>query len=263
MSSLDVPGYFTSISGLGRIVDYFPVQHQKLNRWGSLFLALAALIGAGSILASGLVETYDRYYKNGPAVILKTIALPAAGTLLMLIIAAAALLALYRNRNKGAAIFEGGLAYSDLSGIHAWRWDDIAGVQIEIVRRQISQQIGSIRHTYLLTNTKGERLILDESLARIEMLGSIIRDRVMPRLISKYSSAFQAGQPVQFGPITIDKTGGLRVGKRVHPWSQFKEATIQKGILQLTFNDSGVTALPASEIPNLEILLTLLDQKPL
>ncbi len=267
MSSLDVPDYFTSVSGLGRLVDYFPLRRQKLNRFISLFLAVVCLLGGAVVLILGILETYDRYYKNGPAVVLKSISVPAAGAAILFILAAAGILGALRTWNRGVAIYSGGVASSDMRGVRAWRWEDVASIKVDIIHRQLSDKISSTQHTYVLVDNNGKRIILDESIARVEQLGIQIRETVMPLLLTRYSTAFQRGQTVHFGLVSLSLKDGIRIGKHIYPWETLRSASVEQGILHFVFQQgvvkSGIKGISvrAAEVPNLEVLLSLVDMK--
>ena len=105
-------------------------------------------------------------------------------------------------------------------------------------------------------------LVLDDSLAEVEMLADAIRSRLYPRLLEQTWQAFQAGKRVSFGPISLNQTAGLRIGNQVFPWQVVQSAAIRDGRLIIKVNDasrSRTLRIRGDKLLNPDVLLTLLS----
>lgn len=267
MSSLDVPGYFSSITGLGRLIEYYPLKNQKRNRTGSVIIAVVCLASALLILGIGSLTAYQRYYLNGPAVVLKFIAVPAAGAAILLTIGLVSVIGAIRSWNKGVAIYEDGMAYSDLHGITAWRWQDIASVQMDIVCRRMGSHISAVQHTYILKDYKNKAIMLDESLKRVEQLGMTIREQATPLILADRSRVFRQGSKVQAGPLTLDPHAGILAARGIYPWPSIQQVYVKNGLLSICFRpkpggeEPAPLSIPTASVPNLEVILALIESK--
>jgi len=97
----------------------------------------------------------------------------------------------------------------------------------------------------------------------VEELAATIRKNIFPLLYDKYAQAYNGGQTCTFGPVKISKAEGIQIGKKIYPWAEVEQVAIKKGILSVKKKDGGWFSgakATASSIPNLEVLLAIIDQ---
>ncbi|MFZ0492640.1 MAG: DUF6585 family protein [Acidimicrobiia bacterium] len=92
-------------------------------------------------------------------------------------------------------------------------------------------------------------------------LTSLLREKVMQRIYPSLHSAFEAGEPVKFGPLSVSRRNGLRFRKeRISP-SELRNYSLilRKDLLVLTQGDPerGNPAIRWDRVPNVDIFLSL------
>ncbi|MCI0580797.1 MAG: hypothetical protein L0332_09505 [Chloroflexi bacterium] len=165
--------------------------------------------------------------------------------------------------NKAIVLYQNGLAFRNRRGLQEWRWEDIRFVQAQIVRYSYYGVPTGTRQTYMFSNHKGEHLVLDQTISQAEELADRIHQVTTPILLSLAAEAYQAGQPVSFGPITVGKQGVTCRGK-TYSWDEVQSLSVKDGRVQIEKRGggffSGGTSVLASEVYNLTVLLGLLQQ---
>jgi len=138
-------------------------------------------------------------------------------------------------------------------------WDDFQGIA--------SSAIQEYFFGYPVRNTYRARLILRTN-SSIRLPGSIIdlaelisrlKANLYPRLYPKLLGEFQGGEWLSFGPLGI-QSKALRLNKSEISWRSVKQIDVRGGKLVIEFNDRPARKLPVSRVPNLELVLQLIDQ---
>jgi hypothetical protein len=260
MNNSQIPEAFITATGLGAPRTYFPVK--KWNRWGNLVICLVLLAGALLILLYGIYITYLAFEQNGPAMIDDKLPVPLV---IALILAALGLLAgwsAYANWRKGALVCERGFAYNDRKGLQVWNWEDVVSMRSAITRHYTNGIYTGTTHVYTLLNRQDQRLVLSDSLGKVEELAKLIDESIFPRLYKLAADQYNSGQEIISGPVAISKAG-ITISRKTYPWSEVKEVTIHRGVLKVSRKEGGWfsgASASASSIPNLGVLLTIIHQ---
>ncbi len=253
-------GIPADLGGLGDQVRYYPVR--KLLKLGSLAAFILCLAGGTAAFIYGIVVASSAYWRHGAAV------LPSRLTVPLLIGAGLCLLALlfgelaYVNWNRGVLLGEKGLEVRSRKGVQSWLWEDIASVQVHLIRHIIVGIYSGTTHEYTLLNSENERLVLTDSFERVEELAEAVQKNVFPRLYESAAQQYNEGKPLSFGPVVISRFG-LHVGKDSLPWGEIGEVCLRKGELKVSRKEgdrSDATKVRVPSIPNLRVLLALIDQ---
>lgn len=255
-----IPKQFSNLSGLGAPVEVYQAK-------GSLVLPLivsaALFLGGGGALAYVLYIFWVRWGRYYPPVIFRTTLPWLAGALIAFGLAGVVLWNLYSNRKRAAVVYTQGLACSDRKGVRGWRWDQIRDVTANVIRHYTSGiYTGTTRH-YTLANHAGEKLILTDKLQNIESLYSRIQNNTLQLRYQRLSEAYNQGNPVSFGPVTIGKQSGIKIYKKTYSWDAIEEVAINKGMLSVKKKGGGwfsSATVAAGSIPNLHVLLSIINQ---
>ena len=261
MSIIQVPEFFNNVFGLGAPIQVFNLR--KRNRWGSWFAIVLFLGGALVVFGYGLLSTFDRWQRFGPAVILKTITPPLIIAAILFLLGVWALWAMLSNVKMSAVLYSDGLAYHDRKGLQSWRYDEVATMSSAVTKHYTNGIYTGTTHIYTLVKKDGNRLVLNDSLEQIEDLANKIQDRIFPILYPLYAQEYNSGKTLTFGPVTMSKQAGITIGKKNYPWDEVKQVSIQRGFIQVAKKDGGWFSganVSASSVPNLPVLLSLLDQ---
>jgi hypothetical protein len=104
--------------------------------------------------------------------------------------------------------------------------------------------------------------------ARIENLPELItrlKAHLYPRLYPALQAGFLAGRAVAFGPVSV-QAQGLRMrphNQAITPWSEIRRVTVRSGELMVELKHlqkgNSLARIPVAKIPNLELLLKLIE----
>ncbi len=259
-----LPKEFAAVKRLGTPLELYPLHSRFLRRWGNFIIGMLILLGAIGTLLYGLWITVQDYYIYGPAILLRTLSLPTIIALVLFVAGSLALAAAYRNWLKSAVLYEGGMAFADRHGLRAWRWDEIEELHSSVTRHYFSAIYTGTSHRYIVTHRDGHMVTLDDDLQRVDRLAANLRERLVPVLYQRSAEAFNRGQEVTFGPVTVSKAVGLGAGKKAYLWTEIAAVAVKDGYLRVipAGNKTGPRslALPVAQIPNLEVLVSLVDQ---
>jgi hypothetical protein len=187
---------------------------------------------------------------------------PVIIAFVLLLLGLAAGWSAYVNWNKGVAVYERGFAVRDRKGIQAWRWEDVVSLTAAVTRHYSSGIYTGTTHVYSLFNRQDQRLTLSDIYNKVDELAKTIQDGVYPILYDRAAQQYNAGQMLVFGPVAINKDG-IQIGKKMYPWIEVQQVSIQRGILKVSKKGGGWfsgASASASVIPNLNILLNIIHQ---
>jgi hypothetical protein len=97
----------------------------------------------------------------------------------------------------------------------------------------------------------------------VEELANVIREKIFPHLYKNAADRYNAGQIVQFGPVSISKSEGITLQKKSYKWDEVGQVNVQQGLLKVAkkgggwFSGSNVSI---AAIPNYEVLLSIINQ---
>ena len=261
----DIPSHFASIINFGGLKGVYPVK--KMSKWGSLtgMLVCFAIVGGLGLWAAW--NAYSLYAKSGVAVLQRDFGDQVLPMLIICVIFALAGLAFgwsaFNNWKKSAALYRNGFAYRDRKGMKAWRLEDVAGLTADVTKHYRNGIYTGTTHVYTLWNRQGEKMTLNDTIQDVEELATQIREGVYPHIYGAAAQSYNAGRAVKFGPVTISKENGIEIKNKSYPWDEVKEVRVEKGYLKVAQKDGGWfsgASTPVSVIPNLDVLLSMIDQ---
>src|SRR5438046_2069800 len=83
----------------------------------------------------------------------------------------------------------------------------------------------------------GGRLVVGVGGRGVEGLPACIEKRVYERLGPPLADAYQAGQPLTFGPVTVARASGLTIGGTTYAWTDIRNIQVEYGRLTVTLRD--------------------------
>jgi hypothetical protein len=146
-----------------------------------------------------------------------------------------------------------------IKGARSFSWDDFEGLISSTTQEHFFGI--PVRNTYRarLILGSGKTIKLPGSLKHFPELISRIKANLYPRLMPKLQSKYQSGAWLNFGPITI-QLQGLRLDGQTVSWQQVKHIDVREGALMIEFIERANRKIPVDQIPNLELVLQLIDQ---
>lgn len=260
MNNPEFPPTFTGLLGMGIPISYHP--SRKGSRIGNLVLGLLLLGAAVLVFLYGAYSAYLAYQKFGPVMIADKLSGPA---ILAVVLFAFGLLAgwgAYTNWQKAVVLYDNGFAYRDRKGLRAWRWEQVDSLQAAITRHYTNGIYTGTTHVYTLFNQQGEKLVLADQITKVEQLAQAIEENIFPRLYEQAARRYNNGETIAAGPVLVSKVG-IQIGKKNYPWVEVDRVAIHQGFLKVSRKDGGWfsgASASAATIPNLRVLLTILDQ---
>jgi hypothetical protein len=142
------------------------------------------------------------------------------------------------------------------------RWDEVLDLGVVAF---YNKQLRSTFYNYTLKDTSGQKMRLNltpGNLENAEQLAEIIQQEVTRRQLGRAITAFNAGQPVQFGPLTVTQEG-IVYGRKTLPWSQFAGAAIsQRGyfVVRAQGQATNWARVDMVKMPNMFTFVALVNQ---
>jgi hypothetical protein len=259
-----LPDAFKKVQGLGTPLEVYPLKNGFLIRAGGLVLASLCILGG--IAAAGLsgLDAYNRYYRHGPAVIWRGLALPLVLELVLIVLGVIVASGVAGRWRQTLALYEQGLAMRDRAGLVTCKWAETASLRIDLSRRTFAGIGLGTMHRVTLVREDGERISFDGELAQADDALEKIRARLLPILYERFEPQFESGQAFVFGPIELQKQQGIRLKQKALDWPSLQKAIIDQGKLQLASSDSNgkikEITIPVADIPNLDLLMAFIRQ---
>jgi hypothetical protein len=257
-----LPGAFKTIQGLGTPVAVYSLRNGFISRFGSILLIALALLGSVALAGWALMDGFERYYRHGPAVVLRGVFLPALGAILLIALAVDVLLVALRRWRKAVVIYEQGLAVCNRDGLAFLRWGEIASLRVSSVQRTFSGIPISTVRLVGLAASDGRRVAFDGDIRGVDDALEKIRVRLLPILYERLEPGFQSGQTFAFGPIELHKDQGMTLKKKCLPWNTLQKAAVDQGALRLAVGEADgklkEIRVPVDEIPNLDLLMVFI-----
>jgi hypothetical protein len=159
-------------------------------------------------------------------------------------------------------------------------WEQIDGIAYGMMTRiGRLRRADTVRYQACLYPAKGRPIYLHGTsdgkigIPGLQELVKRVKANLYPELQLELGRMLRSGLPLNFGPVGIDQTG-LKLhrflpltGTRSVPWRNVKRITVQSGYFlveldhRLNRNNVSLTyKLPVAKIPNLELLLKIIDQ---
>ncbi len=163
-------------------------------------------------------------------------------------------------RSWRAYICSEGLLSVRGSKIEAFRWDQIEAMWQSVTRHYTNGIYTGTTHVYTVRSKDGRQVVFNDRFANVEQLGNTISRQVTNRLLPQVIHAYQAGNTITFGPLSISKQG-VSNGKELLPWSQIKEMGVNRGVVTVKKEGKWLSwsSVMASKVPNLFVFMALVN----
>jgi hypothetical protein len=245
--AIQVQAFQEATANLGRLQGRFVAKSTPFFAIiGIVMMFLAALVGAQYFTTTSKVM--DREGMLIFAIIFGVLgALPVRSWLM--------------RRGKVIEVYEQGLARIQGKQVKVTRWDDIDAVWQRITRHYHSGMYTGTTYVYTIQARNGERFNVSQIYKDIEALGQIIQSEVTARQLPPIVRAYQSGQTVNFGKLSLNTQGLIFKDKQL-AWNQIQDLKIDRGYISVKqeggrwFNWAQVTA---DSVPNLFVFLALID----
>jgi hypothetical protein len=225
-----------------------------------LIFSLIGLLGMLAILPVGIWRWQYAASHFGPAVIWRWIA-PALFTGFALgLVGAVSLIHLLRLRRIEVQISPMGLTIRKGRKLDTIPWKEIESIRTISIQYGILGLIWARRMEVILQLRSGRRITFNQTLENVETIINRVKQHVYPQMFRNLQLAYNRGEPIQFGPLTLTSKGILN-GRKVIRWQDIGEIKLEHGKLQLQPISSSrhpKFAIQAHKIPNVDLCIQLL-----
>ena len=146
------------------------------------------------------------------------------------------------------------------------RWEEIAGLATETSHYHFFGI--SLKNSFqgMIYPNIHKPIRLTNNIQDLPELLTLIKARLYPRLLPNLVANLEKGQSLHFGPLAMRKDGLILSNKKTSnvgqtvPWVRLQSVDVVSGYLVVELSDHTRRKLPISKIPNIELLLQLIQQ---
>jgi hypothetical protein len=254
---------------LGRLIyAYRPLPGNRAIKWA---WGLGGFAAGTAALSHGVYLAFVTYERFGPVPAL-SISVPwiFLGKLTLLAWISIGIIR-WASTQPGVRLYANGL-FLEGRRKQSLTWDQIDGIAHGVTGRDRIRP-GDMRYFASLFPNTGRPVHLHgtgdgkRGMPYLPELVSRIKANLYPGLQVELARMFREGLPLRFGPLNIDQQG-IRLRRRRPipgmlsvPWDHVERITVESGYFLVKSSNRHIPyRVPVSKIPNLEILLKIIDQ---
>lgn len=160
----------------------------------------------------------------------------------------------------GVYVYENGFVFKKGSqAAQPFRWDQIEAAWYSVTRRYYNGIYTGTTHKYRVRRSDGYEISLNDRFAKVGELGDLVHSKVAAAKMPQVLAAYNAGQTITFGPLSVN-TQGIWNGKgSVLPWAEVKDISLQRGYVAVSKAGKWLrwSSQPVSAVPNIFLFLAL------
>jgi hypothetical protein len=209
------------------------------------------------------------FFWAGLALLVTVLTIPVGladhtGTLGLIILIAVTLYFLWdlvTNFNLKAYIFAEGIVRVKGSKVDVMRWEHIEALWVKVVRHSYRGLITIYKsYTYTVRRNDGVQFKFGSAFKNARQLGEVMQSEVARRHLPKAIAAYESGNPVQFGPLSVSMQGISKNGILV-PWQQVGQVNGSRGWVVVHKQGSLLAGsrTRGTSIPNLQVFFQLVE----
>lgn len=167
-----------------------------------------------------------------------------------------------QEKEMSVQVYRHGLVSRKNGRITTMRWQDVQDLIVAVL---YNHKLRSSFYHYTLKDQAGAALRLNltpGNLENPEQLAQIIQHEVTQRQLAQAVTKLNAGQPIQFGPLTVTRVG-IQNGRRTLPWLDYAGARVSaKGYFQVEERGRAKSwaRIDLGKMPNVFTFLALANQ---
>lgn len=176
-----------------------------------------------------------------------------------------------RSCNLRVYEFSNGLLRAKGKQIDVIRWDQIGSVMQASKASNTSYMVGGVlgallfgsrKHVYTIQRQDGQIFKFESSnIHNIESLGQTIQQEVAQAHLPMAIAAYDNGNVIPFGPLSVSLQGIVNAKGVILPWSQVNGVTVNQNVV--TIMQSGRVqkwvSAPLAKVPNIGVLTELVN----
>jgi hypothetical protein len=162
-------------------------------------------------------------------------------------------------RNLRALVFPDGLVHIRGTKTNVFRWDEIESVWQSAQKARPTSR--AVYRAYTIADRNGRKAVFTSDFVGVQALGDTIQREVSERLLPHALEAFEAGETVRFGKLSLSQEG-LSNDRETIPWDQVEEVKLERGIITVRKEGKWLSwaNVTVGGTPNVLVFLTLVDR---
>lgn len=140
-----------------------------------------------------------------------------------------------------------------------FRWDQIEAVWYNVIRHYRNGIYTGTTHNYRVRRVDGYQIVLNDRFTKVGELGDLVNNQVTAAKLPQVIAAYNAGQTITFGPLSLSTRGIQNASGNLLPWAEIKDVSLQKGYVAVSKAGKWLrwSSRPVREIPNVFLFIAL------
>lgn len=226
-----------------------------------LGLSIIGFIGMLVLIIIGLWRWRFVMTNFGPAVLWRWINPFIFGTVGFVLVMIVGILLLVRNARQEIQLSPMGITWRKGRKLEVFRWDEIKYIFFNSVHYGILDFTWANKTEVVLHLQNGRQLKINQAFGDIVTLAETLKYYVYPQMFEKIRIAFNQGEPMHFGPLTLTSQAILN-GRKALRWQDIGKVELQRGVLQIQPIEQSrgpQFSFPVHKIPNVDLCIQILS----
>ena len=140
-----------------------------------------------------------------------------------------------------------------------FRWEQIEAVWYNVVRHYRNGIYTGTTHNYRVRRQDGYEVVLNDRFTNVAALGDTVSNQVTGAKMPLVIAAYNAGQTITFGPLSVSRQGIQNANGTLLPWPEIKDISIQRGYVAVSRAGKWLrwSSQPVRNIPNVFLFIAL------
>jgi len=143
--------------------------------------------------------------------------------------------------------------------LHSLLWERIQGLICNTTHITYLGMPIKTRHQLTILTQSGNTIRIDDRIPQLPEVTERIKAKIYPRLLPQLRANLRKGDPLFFGPITLNKQV-FQLREREIPWEQISRLNVVSGQLVVESQFNQKFKVPVGKIPNVDLLIQLLQE---
>ena len=138
-------------------------------------------------------------------------------------------------KNWGVYVYDRGFVHKRGSQAgQPFRWEQIEAVWYRVTRHYRNGIYMGTTHNYRVRRQDGYEIVLNDRFANVATLGDTVSNQVTGAKMPQVIAAYNAGQAITFGPLSVSRQGIQNASGNLLPWPEIKDVSLQSGYVAVS-----------------------------
>lgn len=140
-----------------------------------------------------------------------------------------------------------------------FRWDQTEAVWYRVTRHYRNGIYMGTTHNYRVRRQDGYEIVLNDRFAKVAELGDTVNNQVTGAKMPQVIAAYNAGQTITFGPLSVSRQGIQNASGNLLPWPEITDVSLQNGYVAVSRAGKWLrwSSQPVRNIPNVFLFINM------